>query len=287
MDEQQTNGRKSRGGKMAQLNAAARSGIATADPFEGATETDGEEIVYERTIPPGDTSGPEEIPSLESLGIIKVEAPTPATSDEAEASASTSMETPSDEGETRRRKRAARGEASVGKGKTPALSAEDGQRIIALLEQLEERIEEVDPAMADERALTAVAEPAGPTVIQTIPVDPVIKAVERIGQTIGDRGRELTEWTKAQTEHEEELARAYNMMTSEWYKIAEQVPSVGRKLADLQGTIGRRQAEMEGTARTVKRVAVTAVVVIALAAVLTVALLLGIVYLAARSHRLL
>jgi len=94
------------------------------------------------------------------------------------------------------------------------------------------------------------------------------------------------EWTTGQTERQEELDRAYAAMTSEWYKITEQVPAVGRKLADLQGTIGRRQAEMEGTARTVKKVAVTAVVTIALAAVLALALLIGLVYLAARSHKL-
>jgi len=304
MDEQThatnaTDGRTPRG-RMAQLNAAARSGIATAeptaDPFEGATDTEDAGIVYEPATPRGERSGTSAADKLATL------VATPASPDEIEvlevidadgmrpATAPFTTTPASGGGETgRRRKRAARGEgpaSSPSKGKTPALSAEDGQRIIALLELLQERIDEVDPALADGAAATATAEPAKTVDPQVVEVQPVVKSIERIGQTIRDRVRGLEEWTTGQTERQEELDRAYAAMTSEWYKITEQVPAVGRKLADLQGTIGRRQAEMEGAARTVKKVAVTAVVTIALAAVLALALLIGLVYLAARSHKL-
>lgn len=306
MDEQThatnaTDGRTPRG-RMAQLNAAARSGIAmaepTADPFAGATDTEDAGIVYEPATPRGERSGTSAADKLATL------VATPASPDEIEVLevidadgmrlATTPLTTTPapGAGETdRRRKRAARGEgpaSSPSKGKTPALSAEDGQRIIALLELLQERIDEVDPARADGQVGTATtaAESATPADPQVVEVQPVVKSIERIGQTIRDRVRGLEEWTTGQTERQEELDRAYAAMTSEWYKITEQVPAVGRKLADLQGTIGRRQAEMEGTARTVKKVAVTAVVTIALAAVLALALLIGLVYLAARSHKL-
>jgi len=306
MDEQThatnaTDGRTPRG-RMAQLNAAARSGIAmaepTADPFAGATDTEDAGIVYEPATPRGERSGtsaadklatlvamPASPDEIEVLEVIDADGMRPATTP--------LMTTPAPgAGETdRRRKRAARGEgpaSSPSKGKTPALSAEDGQRIIALLELLQERIDEVDPARADGQVGTATtaAELATPADPQVVEVQPVVKSIERIGQTIRDRVRGLEEWTTGQTERQEELDRAYAAMTSEWYKITEQVPAVGRKLADLQGTIGRRQAEMEGTARTVKKVAVIAVVTIALAAVLALALLIGLVYLAARSHKL-
>lgn len=306
MDEQThetnaTNGRTPRG-RMAQLNAVARSGIATAeptaDPFAGATDTEDAGIVYEPATPRGERSGTSAADKLATL------VATPASPDEIEvlevidadgmrpATAPVTTTPAPGAGETgRRRKRAARGEgpaSSPSKGKTPALSAEDGQRIIALLELLQERIDEVDPARADGQVGTATtaAEPATPADPQVVEVQPVVKSIERIGQTIRDRVRGLEEWTTGQTERQEELDRAYAAMTSEWYKITEQVPAVGRKLADLQGTIGRRQAEMEGTARTVKKVAVTAVVTIALAAMLALALLIGLVYLAARSHKL-
>ena len=306
MDEQThatnaTDGRTPRG-RMAQLNAAARSGIAmaepTADPFAGATDTEDAGIVYEPATPRGERSGtsaadklatlvamPASPDEIEVLEVIDADGMRPATTPLTTTPAPGAGET------DRRRKRAARGEglaSSPSKGKTPALSAEDGQRIIALLELLQERIDEVDPARADGQVGTATtaAEPATPADPQVVEVQPVVKSIERIGQTIRDRVRGLEEWTTGQTERQEELDRAYAAMTSEWYKIMEQVPAVGRKLADLQGTIGRRQAEMEGTARTVKKVAVTAVVTIALAAVLALALLIGLVYLAARSHKL-
>jgi len=306
MDEQThatnaTDGRTPRG-RMAQLNAAARSGIATAeptaDPFAGATDTEDAGIVYEPATPRGERSGtsaadklatlvamPASPDEIEVLEVIDADGMRPATTPLTTTPAPGAGET------DRRRKRAARGEgpaSSPSKGKTPALSAEDGQRIIALLELLQERIDEVDPARADGQVGTATtaAELATPADPQVVEVQPVVKSIERIGQTIRDRVRGLEEWTTGQTERQEELDRAYAAMTSEWYKITEQVPAVGRKLADLQGTIGRRQAEMEGTARTVKKVAVTAVVTIALAAVLALALLIGLVYLAARSHKL-
>lgn len=306
MDEQThatnaTDGRTPRG-RMAQLNAAARSGIATAeptaDPFAGATDTEDAGIVYEPATPRGERSGtsaadklatlvamPASPDEIEVLEVIDADGMRPATTPLTTTPAPGAGET------DRRRKRAARGEgpaSSPSKGKTPALSAEDGQRIIALLELLQERIDEVDPARADGQVGTAptAAEPATPADPQVVEVQPVVKSIERIGQTIRDRVRGLEEWTTGQTERQEELDRAYAAMTSEWYKITEQVPAVGRKLADLQGTIGRRQAEMEGTARTVKKVAVIAVVTIALAAVLALALLIGLVYLAARSHKL-
>lgn len=306
MDEQThatnaTDGRTPRG-RMAQLNAAARSGIAmaepTADPFAGATDTEDAGIVYEPATPRGERSGtsaadklatlvamPASPDEIEVLEVIDADGMRPATTPLTTTPAPGAGET------DRRRKRAARGEgpaSSPSKGKTPALSAEDGQRIIALLELLQERIDEVDPARADGQVGTATtaAELATPADPQVVEVQPVVKSIERIGQTIRDRVRGLEEWTTGQTERQEELDRAYAAMTSEWYKITEQVPAVGRKLADLQGTIGRRQAEMEGTARTVKKVAVIAVVTIALAAVLALALLIGLVYLAARSHKL-
>lgn len=306
MDEQThatnaTDGRTPRG-RMAQLNAAARSGIATAeptaDPFAGATDTEDAGIVYEPATPRGERSGtsaadklatlvamPASPDEIEVLEVIDADGMRPATTPLTTTPAPGAGET------DRRRKRAARGEgpaSSPSKGKTPALSAEDGQRIIALLELLQERIDEVDPARADGQVGTAptAAELATPADPQVVEVQPVVKSIERIGQTIRDRVRGLEEWTTGQTERQEELDRAYAAMTSEWYKITEQVPAVGRKLADLQGTIGRRQAEMEGTARTVKKVAVIAVVTIALAAVLALALLIGLVYLAARSHKL-
>jgi len=316
MDEQTTEtqgttGRTPRGGRMAQLSVAARSGIATVEPrgeptadsFEGATDMEDTEdagIVYESATPRGERSGTS---AADKLATLVAPSTAQATPDEIQildvidgdrvTQATTAPATPATQttgAAAPRRTRTRRGAAtSAGEsGTTPTpLSAEDGQRIIALLELLQERIDEVDPALADGPAATVTAATAKVVDPQVVEVQPVVKSIERIGQTIRDRVRGLEEWTTGQTERQEELDRAYAAMTSEWYKITEQVPAVGRKLGDLQGTIGRRQAEMEGTARTVKKVAVTAVVTIALAALLAFALLIGMVYLAARGHRLL
>ncbi len=129
-------------------------------------------------------------------------------------------------------------------------------------------------------APTATSAPSGSPSVQVVEPTPIIKAIERLHQTVGDEMATVTRFTQVQGEYLTELQRAQNALTSEWYKVAAQVPQVEGAMQQLAQEIRLRQREMEQSAKLVQRVAAVAVAVMVLAVVLTVAVLIVI----ARRH---
>ncbi len=125
-----------------------------------------------------------------------------------------------------------------------------------------------------------VPAPSGGSPVQVVEPTPIIKAIERLHQTIGDEMATVTRFTQVQGEYLTELKRAQNALTSEWYKVAAQIPSVQSAMQQLAQEIRLRQREMEASARLVQRVAWVAVAVMAIAVVLTV----GVLIVIARRH---
>ena len=122
--------------------------------------------------------------------------------------------------------------------------------------------------------------PSGSPPVQVVEPTPIIKAIERLHQTVGDEMATVTRFTQVQGEYLTELQRAQNALTSDWYKVAAQVPQVESAMRQLAQEIRLRQREMEQSAKLVQRVAAVAVAVMVLAVVLTVAVLIVI----ARRH---
>ncbi len=116
--------------------------------------------------------------------------------------------------------------------------------------------------------------------VQVVEPTPIIKAIERLHQTVGDEMATVTRFTQVQGEYLTELQRAQNALTSEGYKVAAQVPSVQSAMQQLAQEIRLRQREMAASARLVQRVAAVAVAVMILAVVLTV----GVLIVIARRH---
>ncbi len=126
---------------------------------------------------------------------------------------------------------------------------------------------------------TAPAPSGGPPV-QVVEPTPIIKAIERLHQTVGDEMATVTRFTQVQGEYLAELKRAQNALTSDWYKVTAQVPQVEGAMHQLAQEIRLRQREMAASARLVQRVAAVAVAVMILAVVLTV----GVLIVIARRH---
>ncbi len=122
--------------------------------------------------------------------------------------------------------------------------------------------------------------PSGGSPVQVVEPTPIIKAIERLHQTVGDEMATVTRFTQVQGEYLIELKRAQNALTSDWYKVAAQVPSVQSAMQQLAQEIRQRQREMEQSAKLVQRVAAVAVAVMVLAVVLTV----GVLIVIARRH---
>ncbi len=122
--------------------------------------------------------------------------------------------------------------------------------------------------------------PSGGPPVQVVEPTPIIKAIERLHQTVGDEMATVTRFTQVQGEYLTELQRAQNALTSEWYKISAQVPQVESAMRQLEHEIRMRQREMEQSARLVQRVAWVAVAVMTIAVMLTV----GVLIVIARRH---
>ena len=129
-------------------------------------------------------------------------------------------------------------------------------------------------------ATTTTSAPSGSPSVQVVEPTPIIKAIERLHQTVGDEMATVTRFTQVQGEYLTELQRAQNALTSEWYKIAAQVPQMEGAMQQLAQEIRLRQREMEQSARLVQRVAWIAVAVMVFAAAVTV----GVLILIARRH---
>lgn len=129
-------------------------------------------------------------------------------------------------------------------------------------------------------ATTATVAPSGSPSVQVVEPTPIIKAIERLHQTVGDEMATVTRFTQVQGEYLIELKRAQNALTSDWYKVAAQVPQVEDAMQQLAQEIRLRQREMEASARLVQRVAGIAVAVMVFAAAVTV----GVLILIARRH---
>lgn len=129
-------------------------------------------------------------------------------------------------------------------------------------------------------APTATSAPSGSPSVQVVEPTPIIKAIERLHQTVGDEMATVTRFTQVQGEYLTELKRAQNALTSDWYKISAQVPQVQSAMRQLAQEIRLRQREMEQSAKVVQRVAAVAVAVMVLAVVLTV----GVLIVIARRH---
>jgi len=129
-------------------------------------------------------------------------------------------------------------------------------------------------------ATTATAAPSGSPSVQVVEPTPIIKAIERLHQTVGDEMATVTRFTQVQGEYLAELKRAQNALTSDWYTVAAQVPSVQSAMQQLAQEIRLRQREMAASAKLVQRVAAVAVATMVLAVVLTV----GVLIVIARRH---
>ncbi len=129
-------------------------------------------------------------------------------------------------------------------------------------------------------APTATSAPSGSPSVQVVEPTPIIKAIERLHQTVGDEMATVTRFTQVQGEYLTELKRAQNALTSDWYKISAQVPQVQSAMRQLAQEIRLRQREMEQSAKVVQRVAAVAVAIMVLAVVLTV----GVLIVIARRH---
>ncbi len=116
--------------------------------------------------------------------------------------------------------------------------------------------------------------------VQVVEPTPIIKAIERLHQTVGDEMATVTRFTQVQGEYLTELQRAQNALTSDWYKVAAQVPQVESAMRQLAQEIRLRQREIAASARLVQRVAWVAVAVMTIAVVLTV----GVLIVIARRH---
>lgn len=122
--------------------------------------------------------------------------------------------------------------------------------------------------------------PSGGPPVQVVEPTPIIKAIERLHQTVGDEMATVTRFTQVQGEYLTELQRAQNALTSDWYKISAQVPQVEGAMQQLAQEIRQRQREMEQSAKLVQRVAWVAVAVMTIAVMLTV----GVLIVIARQH---
>jgi len=145
---------------------------------------------------------------------------------------------------------------------------------IAPTEGLPSPQEEQPPTAAKRPKRTpppTVPAPSGGPPVQVVEPTPIIKAIERLHQTVGDEMATVTRFTQVQGEYLTELKRAQNALTSEGYKVAAQVPQVEGAMQQLAQEIRLRQREMEQSAKLVQRVAAVAVAVMVLAVVLTVA----------------
>ncbi len=138
------------------------------------------------------------------------------------------------------------------------------------------------PSPAPKRATRAASTPvpSGGPPLQVVEPTPIIKAIERLHQTVGDEMATVTRFTAVQADYLIELKRAQNALTSDWYRIAAQVPQVQSAMHQLENEIRQRQREMAASARLIQRVAAAAVAVMVLAAVVTV----GVLIVIARRH---
>lgn len=110
--------------------------------------------------------------------------------------------------------------------------------------------------------------------IQVVEVQPVIRAIERLSQHIAGNAERIAQGALEQREYLGEAKRAYNAMTSEWYKIAEQLPQVRAAIEELEREIKQRQEEIARGPELVRRaLLVTAAIVGVVAALLTVTIL--------------
>ncbi len=169
-----------------------------------------------------------------------------------------------------------------GQGKMADLQRQARATVPAPTEGLPSPWEEQPPAVAKrpKRTPPTAPVPSGSPLVQVVEPTPIIKAIERLHQTVGDEMATVTRFTQVQGEYLTELKRAQNALTSDWYKISAQVPSVQSAMQQLEHEIRLRQREMAASARLVQRVAAVAVATMVLAVVLTV----GVLIVIARRH---
>ncbi len=164
-----------------------------------------------------------------------------------------------------------------GQGKMADMQRQARATVPAPTEGLLSPWEEQPPAVAKRPKRTpppTVPAPSGGPPVQVVEPTPIIKAIERLHQTVGDEMATVTRFTQVQGEYLTELKRAQNALTSDWYKVAAQVPQVEGAMQQLAQEIRLRQREMEASARLVQRVAWVAVAVMVLAVALTVGALI-------------
>lgn len=80
--------------------------------------------------------------------------------------------------------------------------------------------------------------------IQVVEAQPVIRAIERLSQHIAGNAGRIAQGAMEQRAYLDETKRAHNAMTSDWYKITEQLPRMRVELARLDQDLDRWHAEL-------------------------------------------
>ena len=139
--------------------------------------------------------------------------------------------------------------------------------------------------------------PAGAAVVEAAPL---VRAVERLHQGVRTDLQGVLAAAREQETYLREWKQAYNAMTTEWYKIADELPQARAALDDLKREIAQRRAELAETraqageetaafiveqgremARTIRQVRTAALLAVGLIAVACLVGLTGLVILAA------
>ena len=96
------------------------------------------------------------------------------------------------------------------------------------------------PCALEQRTLPLDAT-AGATVVEAAPL---VRAVERLHQGVRTDLQGVLTAAREQETYLREWKRAYNAMTTEWYKIADELPQTRAALDDLKAEIIQRRIEL-------------------------------------------
>jgi hypothetical protein len=161
-------------------------------------------------------------------------------------------------------------------------------------------------------AALAVEQTETPAVWAEIPIVDLpsgVRAIERLQQGVTERLEALGRLTESQSDYLREMRQAHNTVTSEWYRLREELPVLVRLVETLRASLlawqqqlsiqtealvesaqertSLQERELRHTVERVERSARRAVRLIALTCVLAVLALIGLTYLVAQAHGLL
>ena len=167
--------------------------------------------------------------------------------------------------------------------------------------------------LPQEESVAATTAPADtPDAREEIPIVDLpsgLRAIERLQQGVTERLEALGRLTESQSDYLREMRQAHNTVTSDWYRLREELPVLVRLVETLRASLlawqqqlslqtealmegaqeraALQERELRHTVERVERSARRAVRLIALTCELAILALIGLTYLVAQAHGLL